>query len=245
MSAVFADGSGRKSDFSPAPSSFRDGGDQKQHIQQAELAADRAFGDALSRLRLRLTSFARWLVRDGEAAEDLVQETLLRAWAARKRLEPGTNLKAWTYAILRNLFLSQRRRARFVGEFDEMEAERRLAQAESQTGAAELNEIVDLLEQIPAAQQQVLRMIVLESLSYEEAAERTGVAVGTIKSQVHRAREALKTLVNGGPEAKPVSLPTRSEALRKAAGVPPESRNRDLRGAWAAAKAAGRPLLIG
>ncbi|HEX8678831.1 MAG TPA: sigma-70 family RNA polymerase sigma factor, partial [Chthoniobacterales bacterium] len=201
----------------------------------AQLANDRAFGDALWKSRPRLSSFARWLVRDGEVAEDLVQETLLRAWASRKQFEPGTNLKAWTYRILRNLFLSQRRRARFVGEFEESQAERNLAQAESQTKSVELNEIAGLLEQLPSVQQRALRMVAIENLSYEEAASRAGVAIGTMKSRVSRARETLKAAIDGRLQAEVIS-PTSNEALEDHAPGMPRNDQPNQRGAWAERK---------
>ncbi len=211
----------------------------------ASAASDQAFANALSESRLQLTSFARRLSRDREAAEDLVQETLLRAWAARERFEPGTNFRAWTHKILQNLFLSQRRRARFVGDFDEADAERRSAKAETQTTVAELNTIVDLLLQIPATQQHALRMIAFEDLTYEEAAFQTGVAVSTIKTRVHRGREALKALVNGERQARPAPQETGQEEHTPLIGEALKLNAGQKRGAWAAAKAAGLPYLIG
>ncbi len=172
-------------------------GEKRAGPFEYDAAADRAFGDAILRSRERLSSSARWLVRDRDAAEDLVQESLLRAWAARRQFEPGTNLVAWLRRILRNLFISQRRRAKFTGEVGEVDAERRLAQPETQSGAVELKEVAGLFEQLPALQQEALQMLVLDGLSYEQAADRAGVATGTMKSRVHRAREALKTLVDG------------------------------------------------
>jgi RNA polymerase sigma-70 factor (ECF subfamily) len=169
---------------------------------------------------------------------------MLRAWASRKQFEPGSNLKAWTFRILRNLFVSQRRRARFVGEFDEGDAERKLAQGETQSGAVQLTELALLLEQLPATQQHALRMIAIESLSYEEAAGRAGVSVGTMKNRVHRAREALKALVNGRPQAEQVGV-TVDGAQASPTRAAPSNHEGDLRRAWAEAKAAGRPFLIG
>ena len=69
-----------------------------------------------------LRAFGRSLSGSRDLADDLVQETLLKAWAARKRFQAGTNMRAWTFIILRNLFLSQMRRARFKGEWDDITA---------------------------------------------------------------------------------------------------------------------------
>lgn len=224
-------GSGQEGPLVRPPLLLHSDGEEKEPSAEWEPATDRAFGRALSNSRSRLTSFARWLVRDRDAAEDLVQETMLRAWASRKQFEPGSNLKAWTFRILRNLFVSQRRRARFVGEFDEGDAERKLAQGETQSGTAQLTELAGWMEQLPAAQQHALRMIAVESLSYEEAAGRAGVSVGTMKSRVYRAREALRAMANGRPQAVPVCL-TVDEARGSRTRATSNSSEGDPRRAW-------------
>lgn len=103
--------------------------------------ADRAFGRDLAALGPRLKAYARSLTRGAEGADDLVQDTLVRAWAARAGFAEGTNLRAWTFTILRNLFLNQRRRARFEGEYDELAAEKRLARPEVQSIVVEVTDV--------------------------------------------------------------------------------------------------------
>ena len=83
---------------------------------------DDEFKDQLAQVIPHLRAFGRSLSGSRDLADDLVQETLLKAWAARKRFQAGTNMRAWTFIILRNLFLSQMRRARFKGEWDELTA---------------------------------------------------------------------------------------------------------------------------
>src|SRR3546814_3623458 len=77
------------------------------------------------------TLFRSSLSGNRDVADDLVQETLLKAWAARKRFQAGTNMRAWTFIILRNLFLSQMRRARFKGEWDELRSEEHTSELQS------------------------------------------------------------------------------------------------------------------
>ena len=83
---------------------------------------DEEFKDELAQVIPHLRAFGRSLSGSRDLADDLVQETLLKAWAARKRFQAGTNMRAWTFIILRNLFLSQMRRARFKGEWDDITA---------------------------------------------------------------------------------------------------------------------------
>ncbi|MCC2978288.1 sigma-70 family RNA polymerase sigma factor [Sphingomonas sp. PL-96] len=201
--------------------------------------ADRAFGRDLAALRPRLRSYARSLSREEEVADDLVQDTMLRAWSARSGFQPGTSLRAWTFTIIRNVFLSQRHRGRFVGDYDEIDAEHRLAQPASQTAIAELSEVAGLVDVLPAAQREALRLVAIENLSYEEAAQQSGISLGAMKSRVCRARVALKAMLEGEQ-----SRPTAAIEPPQAVAEPIREPGR-LRRAWAEAKAEGRPLLIG
>ena len=98
-----------------------------------------------------LRAFGRSLSGSRDLADDLVQETLLKAWAARKRFQAGTNMRAWTFIILRNLFLSQMRRARFKGEWDELTASKLLAAPASQDRHIELGDMQRALAPSAAA----------------------------------------------------------------------------------------------
>jgi RNA polymerase sigma-70 factor (ECF subfamily) len=165
---------------------------------QPVILSDREFKDCLASAIPHLRAFGRSLCGNKDMADDLVQETMLKAWAARGRFEAGTNFKAWTFTILRNLYFSQVRRRRFVGEWDELAADRLLAAPASQDKVIELRDLMRALQQLPAHQREALILVGAGGLSYEETAEITGVAVGTIKSRVARARAALEAIMDSG-----------------------------------------------
>ena len=167
--------------------------------------SDPEFKDQLAQVIPHLRAFGRSLSGSRDLADDLVQETLLKAWAARKRFQAGTNMRAWTFIILRNLFLSQMRRARFKGEWDEITASKLLAAPASQDRHIELSDMQRALLHLPQPQREALILVGAGGFAYEEAAEICGCAVGTIKSRVARGRVALESLLNEG------RLPSRRE----------------------------------
>jgi len=105
-------------------------------------------------------------------------------------------MRAWTFIILRNLFLSQMRRARFTGEWDDLVADRILAAPASQDKQVELGDVERALLRLPQSQREALILVGAGGFAYEDAAEICGVAVGTIKSRVARGRVALEALMN-------------------------------------------------
>ena len=159
---------------------------------------DNEFKDQLAQVIPHLRAFGRSLSGSRDLADDLVQETLLKAWAARKRFQAGTNMRAWTFIILRNLFLSQMRRARFKGEWDEITASKMLAAPASQDRHVELGDMQRALLHLPQPQREALILVGAGGFAYEEAAEICGCAVGTIKSRVARGRVALESLLAEG-----------------------------------------------
>ena len=159
---------------------------------------DNEFKDQLAQVIPHLRAFGRSLSGSRDLADDLVQETLLKAWAARKRFQAGTNMRAWTFIILRNLFLSQMRRARFKGEWDEITASKMLAAPASQDRHVELGDMQRALLHLPQPQREALILVGAGGFAYEEAAEICGCAVGTIKSRVARGRVALEALLTDG-----------------------------------------------
>jgi RNA polymerase sigma factor (sigma-70 family) len=165
--------------------------------------SDSDFKEQLALVIPQLRAFGRSLSGDRDLADDLVQETLMKAWGARARFQAGTNMRAWTFIILRNLYFSQVRRRRFKGEWDELTAERILAAPSSQDKHVELGDVQRALLQLPQAQREALILVGAGGFAYEEAAEICGVAVGTIKSRVARGRVALEAAM-----ADP-SLPSR------------------------------------
>jgi RNA polymerase sigma-70 factor (ECF subfamily) len=126
-----------------------------------------------------------------DRADDLVQETLLRALANVNSFEPGTNMSAWLFTILRNLFRSEyRKRRREVEDADGSYAQS-LTSLPNQSSHLELDEFRKALELLPTDQRESLILVGASGFSYEEAAQICGCAVGTIKSRVNRARSRL------------------------------------------------------
>ncbi|MCM8557543.1 sigma-70 family RNA polymerase sigma factor [Sphingomicrobium sp. GRR-S6-50] len=157
---------------------------------------DDEFKEQLAQVIPHLRAFGRSLSGNRDTADDLVQETLLKAWAARKRFQAGTNMRAWTFIILRNLFLSQMRRARFKGEWDDVTAAKILAAPADQDKHIDLGDMQRALLQLPQPQREALILVGAGGFAYEEAAQICGCAVGTIKSRVARGRVALENLLN-------------------------------------------------
>lgn len=150
------------------------------------------------RLAPALRAFAHRLHRQEADAEDLVQDTVLKALRARARFQPGTNLKGWLFTIMRNTFNTRWRRAsrETVPGAEAMEADA----ARPATQGADLwtrEAIARLLHDISPAHREVLILVPVLGLGYDEAATVCGCSVGTIKSRLNRARLALATLVDG------------------------------------------------
>jgi RNA polymerase sigma-70 factor (ECF subfamily) len=142
-----------------------------------------------------LRAFAISLCGNVDRADDLVQETLLRALANIDSFQPGTNMSAWLFTILRNHFRSEyRKRRREVEDSDGRYAESLKSQPE-QYGQVEFREFRAALAQLPADQREALILVWASGFSYEEAAHICSCAVGTIKSRVNRARTRLAELM--------------------------------------------------
>jgi RNA polymerase sigma-70 factor (ECF subfamily) len=155
-----------------------------------------------------LRAFAISLTNDPVRADDLVQDTILRAWANIARFQPGTNLHAWLFTILRNLFHSEyRKRKREVEDVDGSYAAR-LRTLPDQHDHLDFEDFRVALAKLSVDQREALLLVAAQGLSYEAAAEICGVAVGTIKSRVNRARIRLAELLNitGNPEIGPDSI---------------------------------------
>ena len=165
-----------------------------------------AFKRELTQVIPHLRAFARGLCGRADMADDLVQEALLKAWAARERFEPGTSMRAWTFVILRNAYLTDMRRNRFRGEYDEGVAERILVGPAEQEEPVHLGDLHRALLTLPAERREALLLVGAGGFSYEEAAQICGCAVGTIKSRVGRARATLSAMIDEG------KIPRRSGA---------------------------------
>lgn len=144
-----------------------------------------------------LRRFARALVGHPERADDLVQDTLERALTRLDSYTPGTNMRAWLFTILRNAHINELRRARTTTAPDEtLEALSPPAPAGQDHGLA-MRDLQRALAQLTPEMREVLLLIGLEGLSYEEAADVLGAKVGTVKSRLCRGREALRRLMDG------------------------------------------------
>jgi len=143
-----------------------------------------------------LRAFAVSLCGNPDRADDLVQETLVKAWSNLGSFVEGTNLPAWLFTILRNLYYSEyRKRRREVSDSDGALAAK-LATAPAQNGHMDLIDFREALQQLPTDQREALILIGASGLSYEEAATVCGCAVGTMKSRVNRARNRLADLLS-------------------------------------------------
>ncbi|MGX5735453.1 sigma-70 family RNA polymerase sigma factor [Bosea thiooxidans] len=158
----------------------------------------RDFKEGLIREIPNLRAFAASLSGSMQLADDLVQDTLLKAWGNSDKFEPGTSLRAWLFTILRNTYYSlYRKRGREVQDSEGTYAER-MATHGNQESHLDLADFRKALAKLPEEQREVLIMVGATGLSYEEAADICGVAIGTIKSRVNRARTKLAELLSIG-----------------------------------------------
>ena len=174
--------------------------------------ADHEFKTELTALIPQMRAFARSLCRDATAADDLAQDALLKAWNNRASFEPGTNMKAWTFMILRNQFYSDKRRSWRSSQLDPEVAERTLEAASNPMASLELDEVRRALACLPDDQREALILIGAGGLSYEEVSEICGCAIGTIKSRVSRARDRLSTIIEDGSYGQDDILPSSAMA---------------------------------
>ncbi|MCK0127329.1 sigma-70 family RNA polymerase sigma factor [Erythrobacter sp. F6033] len=171
---------------------------EKKPLPERTPAEKAAFKRELTEVVPHLRAFARGLCGRPDMADDLVQEAMLKAWAAQDRFEPGTSMRAWTFVILRNAYLTDMRRNRFRGEYDEGVAERILTAPAGQEEPIHLSDMHRALLTLPPERREALLLVGAGGFSYEEAAEICGCAVGTIKSRVGRARATLNSMLADG-----------------------------------------------
>ena len=195
-------------------------------------ALQKQAGDAFEReliaLLPHLRNFSRMLCRRQDFAEDITQETLIKAWRARDRFEPGTNLRAWLFTILRHEFYSHKRRAWRQAPWDEGFADSIPGPADEQSWAMDLSDCTRALGQLPVGQRETLLLVGVGGFGYEDAARLLQSPVGTLKSRLARGRRNLTKLLASDQPLKP-----RSEA-RATTGVD------DILAQMAAVEAVGR-----
>ena len=151
----------------------------------------------LTRIVPHLRAFARGLCGRPDYADDLVQETMLKAWAARASFQPGTSIRSWTFVILRNVYLSEARRNRFRGDYDPDMAEKLLSQPAGQEDGIHMGDLRNAMMRLSPERREALLLVGAGGFSYEEAADIAKCAVGTMKSRVARARRSLEDMLGG------------------------------------------------
>jgi RNA polymerase sigma-70 factor (ECF subfamily) len=151
--------------------------------------------DQLSAFLPHLRAFALHLTRDPVRSDDLVQSTLLRAWTNLDHFQHGTNLEAWLFTILRNCFYSEHRKRRWEIEDPEGGFARRLMVQPEQESKLMLDDLHEALAYLSPEQRKALLLVVEQGETYEDAAALCGVAVGTLKSRVNRARTQLVAML--------------------------------------------------
>ncbi|AEA60816.1 RNA polymerase sigma factor [Burkholderia gladioli] len=149
----------------------------------------------------RLRRYARALIHNRELADDLVQDTLERALRHTEQFQAGTDLRAWLFTIMHNVFANQARRpgarAEHVSMDDEALPEAALAVSSGATRSLEVRDLDYALQRLPLDQRQVVLLVGLEELSYAEVALALGIPVGTVMSRLSRGRERLRALMSG------------------------------------------------
>jgi len=149
----------------------------------------------------RLRRYARALVGDRASADDLVQDTLERAWAKLHLYRRGTDLRAWLFTVMHNVHVNKVRATRVTDTLDDELPE--LAQRASQGDTLLLRDLDRAIARLPSEQRAVLLLVTLEEMSYEEVARALGIPTGTVMSRLSRAREKLRTMMLGqGAAAK-------------------------------------------
>lgn len=153
------------------------------------------FRQELTELIPHLRAFARSLCGNATLADDVAQDAMLKAWKARDKFKPGSNLKAWTFTILRNQFYSIKRRSWRATSLDQEVAEQTIMANSDQEKVVQLNELRRGLDSLKDDQREAIILVGASGLTYEEAAEICDCAVGTIKSRVSRARKNLEIIM--------------------------------------------------
>lgn len=157
---------------------------------------DASFAEELEKIRPTLLRFARKLTGGKDTSEELVAETILKAYKARRQFTPGTSLNAWTYQILRNTFLTEIRKQEVRNKHAStvLSLHEAMPIITDQEKGLELKETLEHMEKLPIDYRNALIEVAFNGLNYEEAAQLFGVPEGTVKSRVSRARALLKKM---------------------------------------------------
>ncbi len=158
----------------------------------------------------KLRRYARALLGDPTRADDLVQETLLRALSRSHLWRPGTDIRAWMFTILHNLHINnQRQRHARANHQELMDDHPELSIAPSQEHSLEIRDLARALQLLPETQRQVVLLVGLEGMNYKHVAAVLDIPIGTVMSRLHRGREALRRLMATGHSGSAGSDPKR------------------------------------
>lgn len=171
--------------------------------------------DHLSALR----AFAMSLTRNSSAADDLVQDTIVKAWSNIDRFQPGTNMRAWLFTILRNTFYSDRRKRKREVPDPDGQIAGTLYDRPAHDGRLAMNDFRAAFDQLSPEHREVLILVGAMGSSYEEASEMMGVAVGTVKSRANRARARLSELMGLSAGEDPLLNDQNSLAVMGRSGI--------------------------
>jgi RNA polymerase sigma-70 factor (ECF subfamily) len=161
----------------------------------------------------RLRRFAYALTGSTEKGDDLVQETCLRALSRVERWQPGTRLDSWMYRIAQNIWLDRMRAAKVRGEMVDVELVEQLPGSDGRDvteSQLTLEEVDTALGRLPVEQRAVIALVCIEGVSYKEAAEITGVPIGTIMSRLARARQALHSILDEPAAMRDARVPAKT-----------------------------------
>ncbi|WP_010165387.1 RNA polymerase sigma factor [Sphingomonas sp. PAMC 26617] len=187
---------------------------------------DDEFGTMLIQQAAKLSTYARRLTGNPVDGDDLLQDTLLRCWTARATFMPGTSMAAWIRTVMRNSFLTGRRRARFQADMPEDAFDRLLSVSENQSASVNLRDVDWAMTELNLEQREAVIMA-SQGVTIKEAAERLAIAPGTYKSRLWRGRERLRSLTED--RATPL-LSDRRAAEQKPEKRPCKRERRDWTG---------------
>lgn len=145
-----------------------------------------------------MRAFALSLTQNSAVSDDLVQDTVIKAWTNFEKFEPGSNLRAWLFTILRNTFFSHLRKTKYEIEDVDDAAASALSIEPEHDGRLALDDLLKALRHLSVDQREAIVLVGALGFGYDEAADLCGVPVGTIKSRANRAREHLARMLNDG-----------------------------------------------
>jgi RNA polymerase sigma-70 factor (ECF subfamily) len=142
----------------------------------------------------RLRRYARAMVKDRATADDLVQDTLVQAWSRMSQWREGSDLRAWLFSIMHNLRIDQLRKPSLnLSELEDEYSDTTMR--ETQSDRLEVKDLENALQRLPEDQREILLLVALEGMSYQEVAQTLGIPIGTVMSRLSRGRERLRLIL--------------------------------------------------